>query len=121
MNEQEFWIFFRNLQKSGKAEVIAGSFYSGKESADPYGNYITSHSMLPSGYQNLSQKTIEQLGSLLSFKNAAIKTKEVILLLLAHQPEKEALSILKNYNRYPDKELEIFAEMALDECLMWNE
>ncbi len=121
MNEKEFWNFFKDLQRSGKVKMVAGSISTGTDTTDPYGGYMAGHSILPSDYQNLSEKTIVQIGNLLRMKNVAIKTKEVILILLAHQPKKEALIALEKYNLFPDKGLEIFAALALDECMMWNE
>lgn len=61
------------------------------------------------------------MGELLFDKKANSKTKEAIMVILAHIPSKTALSILKRYNSMPDKELSIFAQIALDECEMWNE
>ena len=42
-------------------------------------------------------------------------------MILAHHVSREALNILKAYNKCPDVELAIFAELALQECEMWNE
>jgi len=42
-------------------------------------------------------------------------------MLLAHQPSEIALTILAKYCLAPDRGLEYFAQMALDECAMWNE
>ena len=53
-------------------------------------------------------------------RNVSHRTKEAIIVLLAHMPVKSALAILRRYNNNPDKELEIFAKIALDECEMWN-
>ena len=40
--------------------------------------------------------------------------------LIAHHPSRYALKILQEYNQQPDKKLEIFSQIALDECRMWN-
>lgn len=48
------------------------------------------------------------------------KTKEAIMVILANQERKEALDILQRYNKMPDSGLEVFAEMALDECVGWS-
>ena len=43
------------------------------------------------------------------------------MMLLAHQPSETALVFLAKYCLVVDKGLEFFAEMALEECAMWNE
>jgi hypothetical protein len=49
------------------------------------------------------------------------RTKEAVLILLAHQISDAALTILTRFNLNPDKELRAFAKFALEESLMWNE
>ena len=60
------------------------------------------------------------MGELLFNKKVNPKTKEAIMVILAHISSKVALSILKRYNAMLDRGLEIFAQIALDECEMWN-
>ncbi|MFA6636735.1 MAG: hypothetical protein WCV56_06510 [Candidatus Omnitrophota bacterium] len=121
MNEKEFWDFLADLQRPGKISMLSGSISSGAGPTDSIGNYMSGHSILPAEHQDFPQKIVEQLGNLLFLENVRSATKEAILILLAHQPSKYALEILEKYNLSPAKELEIFAEIALEECYMWNE
>ena len=121
MNEREFWNFLESLQGNGRAKVVAGSIDAGKENIDAAGDYMTGHALLPADHDSLSRETIDSIGKLLFINTVKIETKEAILILLAHQPRRDALIILEKYNRNPDKKLKIFAELALDECVMWNE
>ncbi|MBU1726057.1 MAG: hypothetical protein KJ880_00275 [Candidatus Omnitrophica bacterium] len=47
--------------------------------------------------------------------------KRIIIMTLARLSSETALTALTRYCFSPDKELEGFAKMALEECLMWNE
>ena len=121
MNEKEFWDFLEGLQKKGRVEMISGSIDTGSGSMGAAGAYMTGHALLPAEHDNLSRETINGMGELLFIRNVDTKTKEAVLILLAHQPTKDALNVLEKYNRAPDRELMFFAKMALDECVMWNE
>ena len=97
MTEKEFWKYFRSTTII-KEQALRGEY---KE-------------------QEILLKKIVDMGELLVLKNVTLKAKEIILMTLAHNPTKAALGILKAYNRMPDKGLKIFAELAFDECKMWN-
>ena len=73
------------------------------------------------GCDKIPKSIIADMGKLLLENNVSFQTKETIMMTLAHHVSDEALSALKEYNKNPDKELRIFAELALDECEMWNE
>jgi len=61
------------------------------------------------------------MGRLLLEGVSDLKTKEAIIILLAHQESRKALDYLTRYNQAPDHELRYYARFALDECRMWNE
>ena len=98
MTEKEFWKYFRSTTIT-REQAMKGEY---KEEQVPL-------------------KKIVEMGELLLLKNVTLKAKQIIVMTLAHSPTKAALTILKAYNKAPDKELKIFAELALDECKMWNE
>jgi hypothetical protein len=118
MTEKEFWGF---LEQRGKTNMVSGSIATGDVAMDAFGEFISGHALLPKDYDNLTAEEIENMGSLLFQKNIEQKTKEAILILLAHQISDAALTILTKFNLNPDKELIYFARFALDESLIWNE
>ncbi|MFH1837473.1 MAG: hypothetical protein ABH862_05120 [Candidatus Omnitrophota bacterium] len=123
MTENGFWNFMeKRWKEGGKATQLSYV----KDVPDPegrgYGQYIgTGHALLPKNYQDFSPYDIIGMGKLLFERDIKIKTKEAILVLLAHQPSKVALTMLKRYNVRPDKALRFYAKFALEECEMWNE
>jgi len=121
MTEKDFWIFLKNALSEGRIAQISGI----TDCADPQlketGRFINSHSFLPKDYDKIPTAEITNMGRLLFSEMISISTKEVILILLAHHPSQEALDILKIYNKQPDEGLKFFAQLALEECEMWNE
>lgn len=101
--------------------MILGSIDSENPHIQAEEKYLSGHALLPKDYDKLSEEDIISIGKLLFQVDAKYKTKEAIIILLAHQSSETALTILTKYSLMPDKELEIFAKIALDECLMWNE
>lgn len=61
------------------------------------------------------------MGKLLFRDGVKLRTKGAIMTILAHHGCDEALMALKRYSENAEPELRIFAEMALNECEMWNE
>lgn len=121
MTEQEFWVFLKGLWKRGRANQVTMTSDSADLYVQPAGEYIGGHAFLPRDYDKISPLDIIEMGSLLFKKEVKRETKEAIIILLAHQSSEIALTILTRYNLSPDKGLEFFAKMALDECVMWNE
>lgn len=121
MTEEEFWQFLKQLWAKGRVSQVSGRIDSEDPEVKMAGEYMSSHSFLPQDYDKISEEKISQMGELLADKKVKLQTKEVILIILAHHISKEALGALIKYNNDPDKELKFFAEMALDECKMWNE
>lgn len=121
MTEKDFWVFLNSKLAQGREEQMSVVMYSDNPQIKETGKYIGAHSFLPKGYDKVSTKEIIDMGGLLLGGMASISTKEVILVLLAHIPSKEALGCLKTYNELPDEGLKLFARLALDECGMWNE
>ncbi|MBF0253415.1 MAG: hypothetical protein HQL29_06340 [Candidatus Omnitrophica bacterium] len=120
MNENDFWSYLNAESAKGMAQCIVGCMDPEAMDELPELKYLAGHSLLPANYENVPQDKIIGMGKLLFDKNIKIKTKESILILLAHQTTKDALFFLQEYNKCPDSKLRIFAELALDECLMWN-
>lgn len=98
MTENGFWAYFKSTAIT-KEQALRGEY---KEPKVPL-------------------KKIVEIGKLLLLKNVTLKAKQVILMTLAHSPTETALTILRTYNKAPDKELKIFAELAFEECEWWNE
>ena len=122
MTENEFWQFLnRQWEENGRVPQMSGIIDSDDPVLQSHGQYIGRHSLLPNNCKNIPDDQILKMGELLLDRKASLKTKEAIMILLAHIPSKVALSILEGYNIIPDRGLEIFAEIALDECGMWNE
>lgn len=121
MNEKDFWRFMEKACEKGRAQVVSGTMNSPDPEIQAAGEYMGGHAMLPADYQNIPEEIIEGMGRLLLEGISNRRTKEAILMLLAHQESKTALNYLIEYNQAPDADLRIFAELALDECEMWNE
>ena len=122
MTENEFWQFLeRSWKKNGRVPQMSGVIDSADTVLQSHGQYIGGHALLPNGYEKISDGQILKMGELLFDKKANPKTKKAIMVILAHISSKAALSILERYNTMPDRGLEIFAQIALDECEMWNE
>jgi len=122
MTENEFWQFLeRSWKENGRVPQVSGIIDSADPVLQSHGQYIGGHALLPNGYEKISDRQMLKMGELLFDKKANPKTKEAIMVILAHIPSRVALSILKKYNATPDAGLEIFAEIALDESKMWNE
>lgn len=127
MTENDFWLFLNGQLTQGRAMVASGMI----DCMDPVlavnpelaetGRFLGGHSLLPNDVDKVAIGKIEEMGGLLLGGRASLYTKEAILIILAHHPSKEALDILKAYNAYPNRDLRIFSQMALDECEMWNE
>jgi hypothetical protein len=122
MTENEFWQFLeRSWKESGRVPQMSGVIDNADPVLQSHGQYIGGHALLPNGYEKISDEQVVKMEELLFDKKADSKTKEAIMVILAHIPSKAALSVLKKYNSISDSGLEIFAQIALDECEMWNE
>jgi hypothetical protein len=121
MTEHDFWYYLNGEKNKSAIKVMAGGISLGNDPAESTINYMTGHSLLPENYNSIPQEKIIGIGKLLFHPGIKTKTKEAILILLAHQPTQDALFFLSEYNKQPDEKLRAFAMLALDECLMWNE
>ncbi|MBN1793463.1 MAG: hypothetical protein JW844_00700 [Candidatus Omnitrophica bacterium] len=121
MTESEFWLFLEALwEERERASMIAGTIDSPLFEIQTQNDYIGGHALLPNEHTQIPEQCITDMGKLL-FENVKQNTKEAILMILAHQPTRKALSILREYCKTPDENLRYFAEIALWECKMWNE
>lgn len=118
MDEKGFWAFLENLWQKGRAQQI---ICTTDGIGIPEQSYLQGHALLPKEYNEFSDSDIVKMGRLLFEEQVKLKTKEAVMLILAHQPSEVALTILTKYNFNPDKGMEFFAQMALEECAMWNE
>ncbi len=121
MTENDFLSFMDNAWKGGRACKFVCKIDSGNGEIDAQEGYLRGHMLLPRGYDLIKEADLQTMAELLFKKGVKNSTKEIILMILAHQPSKAALLALKGYNCMPDPGLEIFASLALSECLMWNE
>lgn len=121
MTEKDFWEYLINALKKGRSPQVSAIKKTGNQGVEGFGKFVGSHSLLPNNHAKIPIGIIKKMASLLLDKTCKSSTKEAILVLLAHHPSKTALSALEAYNKSPDVGLEMFAKLALDECLMWNE
>lgn len=123
MSEAQFWGFLEGLWRTrGREAMMAGMVDTpNNPEIQAVNHYIMSHVLLPRDYTNIPVEAIASMGRLLLEKGIQRKTREAIMVILAHHGSEEALRALGMYNNMrPKKGLEVFAMMALDECLSWN-
>jgi hypothetical protein len=121
VTEKEFRNYLELRLRTARMPMVAGYV----DSCDPVihnaGKYMGGHEVLFEGHQTVSIPLIIRMGQLLLRHDTSLETKEMLCVILAHHPSREALNALQLYCMNPDKELHYFARMALDECEMWNE
>jgi hypothetical protein len=121
MTEIEFWAYLNMLLSQGRMDMRMGRVDCEKLGLNEAEMFISSHMLLPKGYENLSLDNIQRMGMLLFRSGVQLRTKQAVLIILAHHPSKVALAILEKFSLSPDRGLRIFSELALDECRMWND
>ncbi|MFH1996865.1 MAG: hypothetical protein ABIJ27_07750 [Candidatus Omnitrophota bacterium] len=121
MNEGEFWVFLEAMQANRRVSQVSGSVDIDDQVLQATGAYCGGHSVLFEGHDRLPKQAVIDLGKLLVTKAVSLKAKETILMILAHHPSREALSALSLYNKSSDEPLKFIAQLALEECQMWNE
>lgn len=121
MNEQEFWVFLKRLWEKGRAKQAVMTVDQMDLRMQPVAEYMQGHALLPRDYDKIGLGDIAKIGGLLFKTGIRPKTKQAAMMILAHHPSEMALILLSKYSLAPDKGLELFAQMALDECAMWNE
>jgi len=121
MTENIFWAFLNMaIAIKGRMKYASGYIDSDNRDIKEEDNYIGGHSVLFKDHDRLPEERIEEIGSLLFDRSVSRRTKEAVLMLLAHHPKRCALDILHRYNQDPDKDLAYYAKTALWECRMWN-
>ena len=122
MTEAQFWKFLKEVlwQVHGRESMMAGRIDTPDPGMQAVGHYLMSHAILPKNCDRIPVEFIAGMGGLLLEKGIQHKTREAIMMILAHHGSNAALSTLRMYNMRPDKGLELFAGMALDECKSWN-
>jgi hypothetical protein len=121
VTENEFWVFLESSQARGRVSQVSGCVDSGNKFIQNEGKYFAGHSILFEGYNRLARSIIAEMAGLIFTPGVTVQSKEAILMILAHHPSKEALQALTRYDRNPDKGLECYARLALEECECWNE
>ena len=121
MTEQEFWLFLERLWKNGRVTQVTGVIDYTDFQTQPAGDYIQGHALLPKDYDKICTEDVIKMENLLFKKEVKHKTKEAIIMLLAHQSSEIALTTLAKYSLASDRGLAYFVKIALDECAMWNE
>ncbi len=96
---------------------MAGMIDDPDPAAQAVSHYLMSHALLPRDCDMIPVEFIACMARLLPEKGLQRRT---IMMILAHNGSEEALDALRKYNMRPNKGLEVFAEMALDECKNWN-
>ena len=121
MTEAQFWRFLENLwRRRGREAMMAGMVDDPDSQVQAASHYIMSHTLLPRDYDKIPVDTVAGMGRLLLKKGIQRKTREAIMMLLAHHGSNEALEALAIYNMRPNNGLEVFARMALEECEGWH-
>lgn len=83
--------------------------------------YIDSHYLLPKNYGDTPVEEIVERGEKLLNVSTSIAEKKSIIMLLAHLGVYESYKYLKAYGENPDAELQVWADMALDECKTFSQ
>jgi hypothetical protein len=121
MTEAQFWAFLERMWKeNGREPMMAGQIDDPDPEIQAMSHYIMSHSLLPRDYANIHTEVITRMGRLLLEKGMQRKTREAIMIILAHHGSDAALSALKMYSLRPKPGLEIFTRMALEESENWH-
>lgn len=122
MSEAQFWGFLEGLWRTRGREAMMARMVDIPDNPEVQAasHYIMSHALLPRDYVSIPVEAIASMGRLLLEKGIQRKTREAIMIILAHHGSEEALRALGMYNMRPDRGLEVFAVMALDECLSWH-
>ncbi len=121
MKEKDCRKYLNGLLKQGRADQLSGVTDAEDPELQQSAKFLGGHALLPENYDQIPKDKIIKMGELLLRGEGDVSIKEAIIMILAHHPSKEALNILRKYNKRPDKGLEFFAQMALDECQCWNE
>lgn len=121
MGEREFWTYLGGMLDKGRLDMACAIDAGGRTVLNEAEMFLAGHVYLPEGYERIPCNDIVRIGQLLFSPQVQLRTKQAVLILLAHHPSREALAILERFNAFPDMRLRIFGEMALDECRMWNE
>ena len=120
MTEREFWQFLEKSWEKGRAAQMTGVVDSSDPEMQAAAKYIEKHSLLPADYQNIPEGIITAMSGLLFSEKVRRRTKEAVLMILAHQQSKRVLATLEKYSKDPDRRLKVLSQLALNECEMWN-
>jgi len=120
MTEQQFWNLLSEEYKAGRAPQTSGYMDISDPQMRAIGRYFEAHAILPKNYDKMPIRTLMKMSELLFIRTVSTKTKEAVLIILAHQKSDEILRVLEKYTQNPDKGVEVFSEFALSECRTWN-
>jgi hypothetical protein len=123
MTEAQFWRFLEGVLWAvhGREPMMAGAIdIPNDPQLQAVSHYLMSHALLPRDCDRIPVEFIACMGRLLPEKGLRQRTREAIMMILAHNGSDAALSALAMYNMKPDKGLEVFSRMALEECEGWH-
>ena len=108
------------LAAAAKAAGLVGQVTYIDDPNSPEGRegieYVNSHHWLPEDYSSLPTEQVKALGQRLFDPNATLLEKKKALMLLGHRGSIEAYRILKQFDAQPPAELEVWSQMAFEEC-----
>jgi hypothetical protein len=96
MTEQEFREYSEKAHEKGRAPHVSMAMDNPDPETQAAGQYMgEGHALLPDDYQNMSESVILGAGELLFKEKTDLRTKETVLILLAHQPSEYSVNITK--------------------------
>ncbi|MBC8181785.1 SEC-C domain-containing protein [candidate division KSB1 bacterium] len=121
LNPEEFQYMLELAQSSGRSAFVTFVDDPNTPEAQAIKEYIDSHHLLPKNYKETPVEVIEEKGKKLLDRSTTIAEKKEIIMLLAHLGVYESYKYVKAYKENPDPELEIWANMAFDECKTFSQ
>lgn len=116
LNPEEFRYMLDLAQAGGRTAFISFTDDPNSPEAIATKDYIDSHHLLPENYEDTPVEEIEEKGQKLLDPSTSISDKRSIIMLLAHLGVYESYKVIKAYKENPDPGLEVWAEMAFNEC-----
>ena len=119
MTEKGFWQLLEKAWKKGRMPMLSECFTGPGGVDGQVAEYFSVHSILPADEDAIPADAVTAMGKLLFERKVKKETKEAVMMILAHRTDHNALIFLREYARRPDRGLNIFSRMALEECEQW--
>jgi hypothetical protein len=116
LSHQDFLALREAMERKGMKGMImcVGNGADGaEEPIKAAKEYIDYHKKVS---QKITKKEIVQLKKDLLSPKIPVEKKKVAIVSLAHVATPEVFAVLKKYHTRPDKELQVWSELALQEC-----